>query len=912
MTTTLELRYSPQATGEVAGWFLSGSDSNVWLAELARCELTGPDVQLFIVPQSINDPRAAGVMVLPKTKITPKQSPAGLSLRRFGERLLIPVDATIHPPISNSEALQLCHWPVTFFHPTLGLTGFDPESTLHVWDLLRPPEEGSANWNYARAAEQWPMPFRGIVVTQPPTPETMFGEESRDIGSEADHPIAPTPGEPSDNFLSKAGMEARRRMAEALAKAINFLPQNAAQRTWLNDIQDWAMKQAAGVAGNLDKLRNKELHRLLDLLRNDPDAGLRHAIPFNGFGHRGRGTPGAQLGNHNIDFNLGNLGGQAADFWNVPPDLQELLIQNYRELANREIRLGRHRRAAYIYAELLGDLNSAANALKQGGYFREAAVLYEDRLKNPLAAAECFAEAGMLREAIERYEKLERFLDVADLYLRLGEAANAEAAVRRVIQGKLQVGDVLEAAKLLEQRLRLVGEAAELLREAWPASRQAFQCLDALFELYSRHSLHEDAARRVAELRTDAYARHHAERTSASLAQAATRYPDERVRFTAADLARVFVAHELSRAQVGSSEAMRVVQTLNSLAPQDRLLARDGNRYLTQLRTRELPVKRRPTLPSIGTREPTLLRRIELPRQIQWFAMRSAGRFFFAAGHSRSRLTVARGLWTGEIQTSSWACESIDLPQRLIFEPVKTGPSELIVSILGTALLKRQIFPATDLFYADACLASTPDWFPRDLFPVVVHEGSVWSVHVAAGRAVLSCFSHTGRLLSTSDISDGLLNDATRTEATRLSIAANRSGTALALGDRLYLPQSSSTQQLQLPAQATKLISTLPHTREAFVVLMEHGAALHWHNSKELTELDRDMLWRDAAWTRSGKLVLLGDDDLQALDVDSRGVHAVQRKNLAESGCQAVVSGGEPNEFAVLYENGQISIFKTE
>ena len=219
------------------------------------------------------------------------------------------------------------------------------------------------------------MPFRGIVVAQPPTLETMFGEESRDIGSEADHPIAPTPDEPSDTFLSKAGMEARRRMAEALAKAIHFLPQNAAQRTWLNDVHDWAMKQAASVAGNLDKLRNKELHRLLNLLRDDPDAGLRHAIPFNGFGHRGRSTPGARLGNHSIDFNLGNLGGQAADFWHVPPDLQELLIQNYRELANREIRLGRHRRAAYIYAELLGDLNSAANALKQGGYFREAAIL---------------------------------------------------------------------------------------------------------------------------------------------------------------------------------------------------------------------------------------------------------------------------------------------------------------------------------------------------------------------------------------------------------------------------------------------------------------------------------------------------------------------------------------------------------
>jgi hypothetical protein len=517
-----------------------------------------------------------------------------------------------------------------------------------------------------------------------------------------------------------------------------------------------------------------------------------------------------------------------------------------------------------------------------------------------------------LREAIERYEKLERFFEAADLYLRLGEIENFERTIRRVIQSKLATGDVLEAAKLTEERLKRVNEASVLLHEAWPASRQAFQCLDALFDLYSRHKLHAEAARRVGELRTDRFAAHYGEKTAASLARAATHYSDERLRHVAADLARIFIARELSRAQIGSAESLRLVQTLNSLAPQDRLLARDGNRYLTQLRQRELPLRRPSALPAISSREPTLLRRIELPRQIQWFALRSVGKIFYAAGFSKSRLTIARGLWTGEIQTASWACEGHALPSGFIFEPFKTEQNELVLACLGAPALKRQIFPATDLFYPDTCLASTPDWFPRDLFPVTIHENSVWTVHVAAGRAVLSCYGKTGNLFSSTDVSDGLLNNATRTQATQLTIAANRFGPALALGDRLFLPYRVTADQFHLPAQATKLVSTLPHTREAFVILMEHGAALHWHNSKELTELDRDMLWRDAAWTRSGKLILLGDDDLQALDVDSRGVHVVQRKNLSERGNKAVVSGGEPHEFAVLSENGQISIFKTE
>ena len=85
------------------------------------------------------------------------------------------------------------------------------------------------------------------------------------------------------------------------------------------------------------------------------------------------------------------------------------LRAKYMELAGREMRLGRYRRAAYIYAHLLGDLTNAAAALIAGKHWREAAVLYRDRLKRPEMAAKCLEQGGLWAEAIEFYEQLERF-----------------------------------------------------------------------------------------------------------------------------------------------------------------------------------------------------------------------------------------------------------------------------------------------------------------------------------------------------------------------------------------------------------------------------------------------------------------------------------------------------------------------
>ena len=133
------------------------------------------------------------------------------------------------------------------------------------------------------------------------------------------------------------------------------------------------------------------------MLQNNPDEGLRYALPMQGDAHRGIGAAGWELTTRDVDFQLSRLGGgQAADFWNLDEQWRKKLFNQYRQCAQREISLGRHRRAAYIFAELMGDHNSAAATLADGGHFREAAVLYKERLRQPRQAADCLRRGGLL------------------------------------------------------------------------------------------------------------------------------------------------------------------------------------------------------------------------------------------------------------------------------------------------------------------------------------------------------------------------------------------------------------------------------------------------------------------------------------------------------------------------------------
>jgi tetratricopeptide (TPR) repeat protein len=908
----LQLRYDPALDAPPAAWFLPGDSVERWLEELARCGLAAIDTRLFVIPRSTEDHSAAGLLVVPARVESVRETPAGIGCRLVAGRVFVPTDAVLQPPVTDSELRHLCALPVSFFHPAFGLSGFEEEAVLRVSDLLEAPEERAANWNFARPGTPALPELSAIVLLQPPSIEDVFGGAQDEIGSEAPSDLPPAPDEPKEDPVTKARRTLKQLFARTVSETTRRLPHTGRRRTWVNAAEDWANRQLHGVSQQLERLRNKELHRLLHLLDTDPEAGLRHAIPMNRFAHRGVAPPGGRLGAHSLHFDPTRLGGGPADFWHVPVDLQEVLRRRYREMADREMQLGRHRRAAYIYAELLGDLVSAANAFKQGRLFREAALLYEEHLRNPLEAARCLAEGGFLAEAIERYDKLGRWLEVANLYERAGNPAEAEKAIRRVVQEHLQQNDVLGAARLVEERLRAPDEALEMLWQAWPGSRQGASCVAAAFKLLARLGRHEDAQERLAQLT------HEPVPTSsqllalvAMLGGAARDYPHERVRHGAADFSRVLIARGLQRPALPADDAGCLLDQLMRLAPQDRLLSRDAHRYLTERRSAELRV-RRVTPPPLPGNKPVMHHRFELPRQIQWLQLRREGPWFFALGVTARRLTLLRGTWDGEYQSLSWDCPAEAVKQGFVFEPTaEQGRAVALARSDGPPLAQKR-FPAADLFFNKACMAGTPTWLPTQGFPFAIGEDACWTVHLASGRAILSCCDKVrGQLQQTIDVTNELLGAAERTLETRLSLAVLANSVAVALGNRLVLTRpDGGLTRVELPGQAVRMFATIPNTRQGVAVMLQNGAVMYWLGANACLELDRDLDSPIGAFIPGGPLVLASGVRATLLEMDSRGVHNVVGIELTGRRAVGVSAAANPGEFAVLGEYGEMAVYR--
>ncbi len=926
MIVPLQLRHDPAARHPAQAWFLTGNDPARWLEELAHCGLAEVETRLFLITGGGDTQHAtsntdlsaqallpkedhlpiSGLLIIPGPGHTPSRPPAGIPCGLLAGRIYVPTDAVLYPPATDAELRELSPSPITFLHPTLGLSHFDNDSALHVWDLLETPIQRDEQWNFARHGQPPLPPLSAIILARKPTIDDIFGDASQDIGSEPLDDLPPAEGEPRNDLLSKSFRQLKRFIAKGLSRSLRSGRPGGSSGGWVKGLEKWANRQLGQVSEQLQQLRNKELHRLLSLLEKDPETGLRHAIPMNNFPHRGLAPPGSRLGQRPPDFDPRRLGGRPADFWAIPFDLQEVLRRRYREMADREMQLGRHRRAAYIYAELLGDLVSAAHALKRGRFFREAALIYEEQLHNPLEAARCLAEGGLLLEAIERYEKHARWLEAAELYERLGDRAGAVGAIRRVVNECLEQDDILGAAKLVEERLHEINEAINLLRNAWPSSRQAAACTGALFQILARTGQHETAIEHLGMIGMAPIPNAQAIPLLTALGGPVRDYPDQQVRHCTSDFSRVLISRQLKRPDLASDQADRLMERLVRLAPEDRLLARDANRHLAERRNAER-LARTLTPPTSG-RKPTIIRRFELPRTVQWAQLRSEWHWFFALGFTQKRMTVIRGVWEGEFQSLSWDCSH----ETCIFEP--TGERGKVLALCSPPIpVPRKAFPASDALFNQECSVGTPVWMPtRNILSLAFEGDAAWGLNFDQNaRLVLCCHDKRGLLQSTLDITEPMHEAQTAGANPRWQMAALAQGVAIALATRLVVTQpDGKLVSLTLPNEAERLCPTLPHTRQGVAVMMKHGAVMHWRGTQDLIELDRDLPSPKAAFVPGGPLVLVSGSQGMLLEVDARGVHAVTRFELTSKDPVGVCPTSNPGQFAILHSNGKMIVYQ--
>ena len=939
MNVTLQLRYTSAPRRTTSAWLVPGTDPGQWLAEMTAWSVPLADARLMA---------GEGVaLVLLSGENQPAKTQFALAYGKIGERLFVPVEAAFDPPLDDDEVAALVPpgEALYLWRPEVGLLQFEPHQALKIAQLVAPPPQSGSRWNVAQPGIATNSRLLSIVPLSHPSPDDFLQEGRDDISSQplAVNRLLPLPNEPAGGAIGRAiagvALTAAAGAASALGAAASAVAAGMAQLTggksgasaadrhergaaaqaqsgpnWLERLRQWAHDQQQALKRNIDQIRHCQVERLLQALQNSPDEGLRYALPLTQIGmHRGVCPPGGSLTEREVDFNLSRLGGgQSADFWNLLPEYRQRLAARYRELANREIALGRHRRAAYILAELLGDLSAAAVTLADGGHCREAAILYQQRLNQPLAAARCLARGGLVAEAIALFEQLEEWEAAGDLYRQLEQSDAANQAYRRAVQRRLSAGDRLAAAAILEGKLVVPQEAYPVLIAGWPESPQAQRCLDQSFELLARHRWHDLAAKEViARLKETPQSTAMHVSLAVSLAQVATKYPDDEVRQIAAETTRQIVSARLAAGR--EYEAEKLLAALQALVPGDRLLDRDCRRYQAKNdKTRRIHTNLKP---AIGDGQlPRLVKSFRLP-QAEWKVAATSGEEFYAAGFFRRSLIVVRGRWDGSVQLpvgEPWIIREEHRSRPILLAADPQGLEKLFVHLASQCPARELHFPATDTFpfplavgshrsfthgAAGICCASSRS--------VLVLEADLENL-----EADVSCFE-TDRLMGVQgfDLSPKLL--AEQEIHSPLPFYARERTYYLGLGTKLLsLRGRQEVTTVHSPIRA--ITGSGLHTRARIVLACQRGGVVVWGATarQPATAFSMDLVEPVVGLARGGWLAAATSDTIEVLS--THGGQLTWRGAIAGPGQEplAVLATHSANRFAVLTTEGLVNVYE--
>jgi hypothetical protein len=924
MKLTLTLRYTEDAQRPAAAWLIPGDDPRAWLAELCRWEVPQKDLKLLVC-------QPGGLLVISK-QVPRFISPLCRPYRVIARRLYLPIEAKLEPIANDDEIGQWLPSPTGdyLWHPTAGLIGYEPQDALRVSDLLAPLDLRAVDWDRAQPGIKLNDRLLSIEPEITATLDDMLREAGGDIGGSAGE-ISELP--PHSSERGPAGKVVRG-MFGGLASAVNWAlkqfpkgknpPQppppkpgatpgkssprpGAAGPSLLQKLQHWAARTMQQMTEAIAVERNKQLARLLQMLEQDPDQGLRYALPLAGDGApRGLAPPGSRLTPRDPNFSLGHLGGGGpVDVWDVG-DFRIKLMQRYRELANRELALGRHRRAAYIFAELLGDLTSAAVALESGSHFREAAALYDQRLNQPQQAARCLVKGQLWSEAIAIYERLGQFETIGDLYRQLDDREQAAQAYELAVDQQLQRNDYLAAANLLEHKLDDRERAYRCLLNAWPASPQGVNCLEAAFKLLARHERYDEADRLVRDYSgrklDDATALQWIER----LSRLATEFPHPPVRDLAADRTRVLAAQRFEDEPLGHMPALAAA--VARLVPGDKLLARDAARFL------EHRCSLAPRPARLKPNSLTLLKGYHLP-MAEWQTAIEVRKTFYAAGWRGRELLVLRGSSGDIVQTlgETWTRENFDASPHILLAAHPGALFKLIAHPLGFS-------PLSD----DKWFASMGGSF-ADRMSVGPHPGLTnCTVGVHYGDAgTVTCFdlndslhivmrSYAGgynELAGTSEIDVRTL--VLELEGRMITQLSGSTG-FIGAGEHLIICDEGRLDIDELPNEIQSLVCSGPYSRPRLAVGFEQGAMLYWgyRTTAQRERFAHDLVMPALGFTDGGYLIAAAEQGIEVYSLHDNRLALVARQHALFAAPLAVFSGAASDQFRILFRDGTVRVYK--
>jgi len=743
--TQLQLQYNPSITRPVRAVLLMGTHPQQWTGIIDSWPVSITQLACYALPASAQSITPAALLViLPERFEEGAALPGGVAYIEPYPGLFIPQHTELWPRITADEWFLLQRWPVQVMHPQLGFTGFENTDQPDWINLLQEPPMDQTSWDLARDGQPPAPSLTAIRFIPTETPQLL--EQLKELSGFQSFEDLPKPKRRWPVWMRQIAYWMLRflqlilqlfwglilllvypfarlgRNNQAPVSGTNARP---ASTDWLTSLRNWTSKRIS----DLESQRQAELNRLVKLFEKDPDEAIKYALPINSpYLNRGKAKAGGQLQKNKPLFNLGSLGGGvAADYWGAD-DYISRLRSSYTEQAQKAIQKKDYRKAAYIYANLLGDYHQAARALETGGHHREAAILYKDHLKNLTAAAHCLEQGQLYQEAIDIYRDLHQYEKAGDLYQKTDNRKAALVYYEKALEKQVAASDLLNAGTIALDKINDPDRAQQLWLKGWEQQLLPQACLEKF--ILVRGDAGNEA---VHDTLRDIYQHHSNTAQYPMLLDISKGYlrktTDENGKAAIRDM-----AYEMTEALHKSGDKKALLQ-LGAFFPDDSLVASDCSRYLfTQKQTAE-PEKTKAD------------NHFELSNEMEWLGLWHCHTQLLAVGRRMQELVLARFNLDGHIEYYRWPLKD----ERYASHPtlLYNFNSKWIVLLPNWSelltekkLLKNKYFPRSlDVF--------TPEWIHQQKAICMGTSETLLTLSLSHDEFLLKEHDRTGSIIST-------------------------------------------------------------------------------------------------------------------------------------------------------------------
>lgn len=711
---------------------VAGAGPRIWLQEISRWKLQPEEMEWYVLPASRQAGEAAGLLVIFKDPSKVKGLEFLEAYTEIAPKLFIPLQSKLTPEIKAEEWKSLLIWDRQLFHPVLGFIGFEEKDRVEASALVNIGQAKDTDWSFANTGLPPWQQLSQIRIVQPSMDDLMTLLK-KDIDQK---PIEEIPGkDKGPSFLRKIFDRILLFFLKLLSWLffgfIKIIPRPSGT-SGLGNISDkegplekagkWLNKNIA----NLQEKRDREMERLLKMFEENQRDALEYAIPLNSpYLNRGETTTGGgwKLGRRPANFNPFSLGGgRAAEIWDLD-NYRDSLREKYLKAAKKEIELKDFRRAAYIYAHLLGDYNAAANCLEQGGLYREAAALHKDHLKNNIAAAACLDRGGLYHEATVLYEELTWYEKAGELYEKIDDRQKAMASYEKHVEAKIKSNDYLDAARVLDKKMNDRARAKQELMNGWHSQYQPDQCLRKYFDMVMNGE--EAVSKEIKQV--------YGEQTPPEKRKAflgVLQYVKSKNRDESADQVMQDMAYEIVNGHAESGD-LSLLNSLAGFVPKDKLLMGDSQRYQAK--------KTKSLFPEQAEKA------FAIDQSVKWMSAIRHRSQVLILGQRNGFLQLARLNDEGVVDYFSWIHEiTPHCNFRFVHADLQTDT--VLLQTSRQMVIENKVLPKTKNF-KDTIKISSPHWIQhRGTGFVITNENEVVSFNLADGELKLDYYTLKGDL----------------------------------------------------------------------------------------------------------------------------------------------------------------------